>query len=238
VTGSPFAGRVAVVTGGSSGIGAAVASALADGGASVARLSPDRPVQGSWWECDVRDGRSVDDAVGEVARQLGEVSLLVCAAGIVSEAPLDRLGTDEFRDVVDVALTGTFHAARAAVPSMRRAGGGAVVAYSSGYATSGYPHGSHYAAAKAGVEGLVKSLARELAPTIRVNAVAPGPVDTPMLDHIDDRDAWQADREARIPMGRIAITDDVVGPTLFLLGPAAGYVTGQVLHVNGGLLMP
>lgn len=113
------------------------------------------------------------------------------------------------------------------------------MAFSSGHATSGYRLGGPYAAAKAGVEALVKSLALEAARDgVRVNAVAPGPVFTPFLGHIEDREAWRRDRELRLPLGHIAGPSDLVGPVLFLLGPGSGYVTGRVLHVNGGLSMP
>lgn len=122
---------------------------------------------------------------------------------------------------------------------MQARGSGSVVAFSSGYATMGYRHGGHYAAAKAGVEALVKSVALEAGRDgVRVNALAPGPVFTDFLGHIPDPTAWRTDREARIPLGRIAEPADMVGPVLFLLGPASRYITGQVLHVNGGLLMP
>lgn len=141
--------------------------------------------------------------------------------------------------MVDVSLTGTYLVTRAVLPSMLAAGGGRIVAFSSGYASKGNRNGAHYAAAKAGVEAIVKSVALEVAAAgVRVNAVAPGPVRTPMLDHIAGLPDWERDRAASIPMGRIGEADDLVGPVLFLLGPASRYSTGQVVHVNGGLLMP
>jgi len=254
-----FSGRVAVVSGGRGGIGGAIVSALQDEGARVAVLdlpAPPRPATAAGpasaaasevppvkadldVDCDVTDPGSVSSAVEEVSTALGTPSLLVCAAGVVSEAPVVDLPLEEWRRVVDVSLTGTFLLLRAVLPHLGAEQGGAAVGLSSGWATKGYQNGSHYAAAKAGVEALVKSAALEAAATgVRVNAVAPGPVLTPFLDHVEDLDAFRRAREAAIPLGRVADPADVVGPVLFLLSEDSRYVTGQVLHVNGGLLMP
>lgn len=189
--------------------------------------------------CDVTDPAAVDRAVAGVVQELGAPQLLVCAAGVVSEAELIELPVQEWQRVLDVCLTGSFLLLQAVLPHLVKAGSGAVVALSSGWATKGYPRGSHYAAAKAGVEALVKSAALEVAAAgVRVNAVAPGPVLTPFLGFLDDMESWRRQREASIPLGRLAEPYDVVGPVLFLLGEESRYVTGQVLHVNGGLLMP
>jgi NAD(P)-dependent dehydrogenase (short-subunit alcohol dehydrogenase family) len=233
-------GAIGVVTGASGGIGRRVVEALAGRGALVAALDVKEPSVGAARICcDVTDERQIADAVAQVQQELGPPTHLVCAAGVVSEVAVCDLGVDEWRRVVDASLLGTFLAARAVLPAMLAAGRGRIVALSSGYARKGRAAGSHYAAAKAGVEAFVKSLALEVAGAgVTVNAVAPGPVDTAMLEPLTGRRGWRPAMEAAIPLGRVATPDDVVGPILFLLSEEADYVTGQVLHVNGGLLMP
>lgn len=236
-----FGGQVAVVSGGHGGIGGAVVKTLQAYGARVAVLDrDDGPGTADLAvTCDVTDPDAVRAAASTVAEQLGSPSMLVCAAGVVSESAFADLAVAEWQRVVDVCLTGTFLLMQAVLPQMVADRAGSVVALSSGWASKGYPRGAHYASAKAGVEALVKSTALDVAAAgVRVNAVAPGPVLTPFLDYVEDMDAWRRDREALIPMGRVADPQDVVGPVLFLLSDESRYVTGQVLHVNGGLLMP
>ena len=235
-----FAGRVAVVTGGSGGIGAAICAALVGNGALVASVARTDSASATInVRCDVTKEEDVASAVREVEDRLGRITLLVCSAGVVTESPVTELPLAEWRRVLDVSLTGTFLACRAVVPSMRSAGGGSIVALSSGYATKGYARGSHYAAAKAGVEAFVKSLALEVAAEgITVNAIAPGPIETSMLEHVRAEPGRWERTIGLIPQRRIGEAGDVVGPVLFLLSPAARYVTGQVVHVNGGMVMP
>ena len=186
--------------------------------------------------CDVTAPAAVADALATVVDRLGPVGALVCAAGAQSEHALAELEPDEFRRVLDASLTSTYLVAREAAPHLTE--GASIVAFSSGLGTRGMLHGPHYAAAKAGVVALVKSLALELAPRgVRANAVAPGPIRSRMLDGLDSARAAARGADA-IPLGRVGEPDDVVGPVLFLLSEASRYVTGAVLHVNGGMLMP
>ena len=232
---------IAAITGAAGGIGGALCVALTSRGVRVAgldRVEPPGAVELAI-AADLADERAAAEAFARVERELGVPELLVCASGVVSEAPVDELEPAEWRRVIDASLTAAFLACRAVVPGMRAAGRGRIVAISSGYARKGYPRGAHYAAAKAGVEALVKSLALEVAAAgVTVNAVAPGPVDTAMVDHVKADPARLERTLAAIPAGRLGSVDDVVAAILYLLGDGAGYVTGQVLHVNGGMLMP
>ena len=231
--------KTILITGGAGGIATAIAEALlARGDRAIALDRVEPRVATAWEDADVTDEASVAAAVAHARSVYGEIDGLVCAAGVVSEAPVADMTLAEWRRVVDVSLTGTFLTLRAVLPGMLAAQRGKIVAFSSGYGRKGYLYGAHYAAAKSGIEALVKSTALEVAARgITVNAVAPGPIETPFLDQVVDPGRYE--RTARmIPMGRIGVADDVVGATLFFLDAVSDYVTGQVLHVNGGFLMP
>lgn len=227
----------ALVTGGSSGIGAAIVEEFLRRGARVQSLSRSgkAPEGAAGIACDVGDPASMATAFEEIRERFPEgLAHVVCSTGVVSEHPIDELEPEEWRRVMDASLTGAYLTLHHAVPLMRLRGAGSVVCMSSGWAKRGYPRGAHYAAAKGGIESLVRSLALELAPDgIRVNSVSPGPVTTPMLDDLPDFDA--AERSARIPLGRLGTVEDIVSSTFFLLGDGAGHITGQVLQVSGGL---
>jgi NAD(P)-dependent dehydrogenase (short-subunit alcohol dehydrogenase family) len=224
-----------IVTGAAGGLGSAFVAALAgDGRTVIAFDRADAPGAAASYRLDVADEAAVNAAVAEVRSRHGAVEALICAAGIVREAPVAEMTLADWRAVIDASLTGTFLAVRAVLPGMIAAERGSIVAFSSGYATSGYRNGANYAAAKAGVEALIKSAALEAAVAgVRANCIAPGPFATPMLS---------AERrtfiEARIPLGRVGLPNDLMGLVRFLIGDESAYITGQTLHVNGGLLMP
>lgn len=227
--------RTFVITGGAGGIATAIASALLERGDRVVAFDRTVPPAAIAWESvDVTDEAQIAAAIERV----GPIDGLVCAAGVVSESPVAEMTLAEWRRIVDIALTGTFLTIRAVLPGMIAAQRGKIVALSSGYGRKGYRFGAHYAAAKAGIEALVKSTALETAALgITVNAIAPGPIETPFLEQVVDPGRYERTAQM-IPMGRIGTPADVTGAALFFLDAASDYITGQVLHVNGGFLMP
>lgn len=238
-TSSEFSGQVALVTGAASGIGAASALALAARGAHVvcADIQPatatlaslrERGGQGSELRFDLSDRDSVDRAVAQAA-QAGRIDMLVAAAGIGFSGPL--LSSDEDWDrVIKTNLSGTFATLRAAWPHLQASGQGRVVVITSmGAYRGGFHFGPEYNASKAGLIGLVRHFALHGGPDgIKVNAIAPGFIDTPFVAGLP----YDA---AAIPLGRLGQPDDVAEPVAFLCSQAASYVTGTVLHVNGGV---
>ncbi|MET0937462.1 MAG: SDR family NAD(P)-dependent oxidoreductase [Luteibacter sp.] len=235
-----LAGRSALVTGAASGIGAAVARLLGSEGASVTGmdLDPSRGVALSL-EVDLRDDAAVRGAVASAAASHGPATILVHCAGI--SPPGSILESDDalFRDTYDVNVLSAVRLLRHAVPGMRDAGGGAVVLTSSINARFATPTLAAYAASKAALDSLVRTAALEFAPwQVRVNAVAPASVDTPMMQASFDRDADPAaarDRNiGRHPLGRLATADDVARLALFLVGDGSAFVTGGIFPIDGG----
>jgi len=228
-----------LITGGAGGIGTAIAQELIDLGHQVVSL--DRVasrVASQSAIVDVADETAVTNAVREAADAHDGIDGLVCAAGTVTESPVEDMSLADWRLVTDVSLTGTFLATRAVLPYMKRKRHGKIVAISSGFGSKGYRNGSHYAAAKAGIEAFIKSVALEVAADgITANAIAPGPIETPFLDLVNDPERYPAIAKL-IPMKRLGKPADVAGAAVFLLGEKSDYITGQVVHVNGGFYMP
>jgi 3-oxoacyl-[acyl-carrier protein] reductase len=236
---------IAVVTGGGSGIGEAICLRLSRDGASVAVLDVDlgaarltaELVGGIAVEADVSESASVDAALGQAEADLGPVDVWVNNAGIQAsgEAGLMRLADDEWRRMLAVHLDGTFHGTRAAARSMAPRGAGSIVNIASVCGIEGCTGYPHYSAAKAGILGFTRAVAKELAAQgIRVNAVAPGFVDTAASQAIDSP-LRQAQRE-RTPLGRFGRPEEIAATVAFLASEDAAFFVGETLSPNGGIV--
>ncbi|WP_239310776.1 MULTISPECIES: 3-oxoacyl-ACP reductase FabG [unclassified Frankia] len=231
-------GRVALVTGGNRGIGAACAAALAATGdrVVVASRGGDAP-QGMYGvRLDVTSAETVDKAFAEVEAELGPVEVLVSNAGITRDTLLLTMSEDVFQDVIDTNLLGAYRVAKRAARPMLRMRRGRLIFISSVVATVGAAGQANYAASKAGLIGLSRSLARELAPRgITSNVVAPGPIRTDMTDALTD--AQRDNMVAHVPARSMGEPEDVAALVAFLASPQASYITGALIPVDGGLGM-
>ncbi|WP_096290054.1 SDR family NAD(P)-dependent oxidoreductase [Mycobacterium ahvazicum] len=229
--------KTAVVTGGGSGIGLAVAHQLRADGLDVATIDLKPSDAELSFTADVTDRSQVDAALAAIRAQLGPVAVLVNAAGLDGFKRFSNITFEDWQRVVDVNLHGVFHMTQAVLPDMVEAGWGRIVNISSSSTHSGAPYMSHYVAAKSAVNGLTKSLALEYGPSgITVNAVPPGFIDTPMLRSAEQR-GYLGDIDetiARTPVRRIGKPEDIAAACAFLISEEAGYITGQILGVNGG----
>jgi 3-oxoacyl-[acyl-carrier protein] reductase len=252
---APPEGARVLVTGGAGGIGRGLVAALREAGCRVAvidlpaSLARHPAAEGvAAIEADLSDEASVARAFGEVSARWDALDGLVMLAGFsLPRQPIARFDAADWDSVIAGNLRSAFLTARAALPLLHKGEAPSVVTAASGLAVKSTPGFGPYAAAKAGVISMTRLLAAENAPKVRVNAIAPSAVDTAFLrggtgrggdDAAGGAHVDLAAYAATIPMQRIATVEDVVGPVLFLLGPASGYVTGQTLHINGGLLMP
>jgi 2-hydroxycyclohexanecarboxyl-CoA dehydrogenase len=230
--------KTAVVTGGASGIGRAVAERLRSDGFQVAviDLSPTDDEFGH--VADVTDRAQVDNAVAAIREKFGPILVLVNAAGVEGFQKFSKMTFPEWSKVIDVNLNGVFHTIQSVLPDMVEAGWGRIVNISSSSTHSGQPFMAHYVAAKSAVNGLTKSLALEYGPSgITVNAVPPGFVDTPMLRSAESRHLLGGtveDHINRTPVRRVGRPEDIAAACAFFISDEASYITGQILGVNGG----
>jgi 3-oxoacyl-(acyl-carrier-protein) reductase len=239
-------GRKALVTGASGGIGGEIARALHGAGATVAlsgtRTAPLEELAASLGgrahvlPCDLGDGAAVEALPKAAAAAMGSVDVLVNNAGITRDNLFMRMSDEEWASVLEVNLTSTFRLCRGVLRGMMKARWGRIVNISSVVGATGNPGQANYAASKAGMVGMSKSLAQEVASRgITVNCVAPGFIETAMTDRLNDEQ--KARILAQIPAGRMGGPAEIGAAVLYLAAPESGYVTGHVLHVNGGMAM-
>jgi 3-oxoacyl-[acyl-carrier protein] reductase len=240
-------GQAAVVTGGSRGIGLAISRALAEGGAKVAVVARDegraREAAGSLsgdghrgYGADVADSASVDALIKKVEEELGGIDVLVNNAGVTRDNLLMRLKDEDWDAVIDTNLRGAFNTIRAVSRGMMKRRSGRIINISSVVGLTGNKGQANYAASKAGLVGLTKAVARELASRgILVNVLAPGYIETDMTAALPE--AAREGLLGQIALGRLGQPEDIAGVVRFLAGPAASYITGQVLVVDGGMVI-
>jgi len=231
--------KTALVTGGASGIGRAVAQRLGADGYNVATIDLNPGADAGFGQvADVTDRAAVDAALAAVREKFGPVTILVNAAGIEGYKRFTNLTFEAWMRVIDVNLNGVFHCTQAVLPDMMEAGWGRIVNISSSSTHSGQPFMAHYVAAKSAVNGLTKALALEFGPYgVTVNAVPPGFIDTPMLRKSEARNLLGGtieDHVQRTPVRRVGRPEDIAAACAFLISEEAGYITGQILGVNGG----
>ena len=246
-SGRRLSGKRVLITGASSGVGMVAARDFVADGATVAllarrgdrleRLAEELGPAAHVFTVDVADPDAVATAVDAADSALGGLDVVINAAGVADAVSLAELDAAAWRRVIDINLSGTFYVARQSALRMRAAGGGVIINIGSDLAHMGVPNFVHYCAAKAGVVGMTKGMAAELAPTVRVNAVCPGPIDTPMMEAqlalSDDPAAAREDATKKVPLRRFASPEEVVAAIRFLAVDAL-FATGAVMPLDGG----
>lgn len=249
MTDAMLSGQVCLVTGASRGIGRAIALTLGGAGATVVgtatsrngaesidKALSDASIEGAGMVVDVSDGASVDALIEEISSRFGAVQVLVNNAGITRDNLLMRMKESEWDEIMDTNLKSLYRVTKACVRPMTKARNGRIVNIGSIVGTTGNAGQSNYAASKAGMLGFTRSLAHELAGrNVLVNAIAPGFIETDMTAALPD--AQKDKLLGAVPMGRLGSADEIASVVLFLVSPAASYVTGQTIHVNGGMYM-
>lgn len=239
-------GKKALVTGASGGIGGAIVKALVAAEADVAisgtRVEALEALNGhvhgkaTILPCNLKDPAAVDALVGQAIEALGGLDILVCNAGVTKDGLAMRMSDEHWQDVIDINLTSTFRLNRAAIKGMMKQRSGRIINIASVVAVMGNPGQANYCASKAGMIGMSKSLAAEIASRgVTVNCVAPGFIKTAMTDALTEEQ--QKRITDNIPAQRFGLPEDVAAGVVYLASDAASYVTGQTLHINGGLLM-
>ena len=240
-----LSGKTALVTGASGGIGGAIAKALAAQGARVAlsgtRVEALEKVQAEIADsvvlpCNLSDSAAVDALVGQAEAALGKLDILVANAGITKDGLLLRMKDEDFQNVLRINLESYFRLSRAALKTMMKARWGRIIGITSVVGVTGNPGQANYAASKAGMIGFTKALAAEVASrNVTANCVAPGFISSPMTDVLNE--AQKGALMGKIPAGRLGEGSDVAAAVAYLASDEAGYMTGQTLHVNGGMAM-
>ncbi len=239
-------GKTALVTGASGGIGGAIAKALHAEGAKLVisgtrqealdALNNELGGSATALTCNLSDGASIEALIKNAEAALGQIDILVCNAGVTRDNLSLRMKDEEWQQVIDINLTATFKLMRAGVKGMLKRRSGRIINITSVVGTMGNPGQANYCASKAGIVGMSKAMAQEVASrNVTINCIAPGFIKTAMTDALNEEQ--QKRITDNIPAARFGLPEDVAGSVMFLASDAASYITGQTIHVNGGLLM-